>query len=145
MGVKRNATKRSQNHTSSNAKRFAPAPNYKCTNRLSFRWCSFQVRLPRPFLKTKKRWALSNFDSFSTMRKQSQAYSNTFLSRHVARIQVLLQLGTCKPKCHCMYININGDILTKNTCRAAMGLQCSGPRVYMQSCSEASSIHVELQ
>ena len=59
----------SKSRPSYNAKRFAPAPNYKCTDSLSIRWCSFLERLARPFFEKKKKsqWAHSNFDSFSTM------------------------------------------------------------------------------
>ena len=45
----------SKSRPSSNAKRFVPAPNYKCTDNLSISRSSFLERLARPFFEKKKK------------------------------------------------------------------------------------------
>ena len=100
-GVKEMPPKRkSKSCPSSNAKRFATAPIYKC---LSIHLCLFLEHLDGPFLKKS-----GLFRFLSTMQTVTGLlYSSS-------------QLHTCKPKCNtfiaCMCITM------KNACRAATGL-----------------------
>ena len=87
-GVKEMPPKGVRITSQSNAKRFAPAPNYKCADSLSIRLCSFLERLAGPFLK-KKKWALFEFRFLGNWLFYLVTYSFLFCSECVISFIVI--------------------------------------------------------